>query len=158
MHHKSWYHYRTTASINLTIMMESEELCLLLRNICGEKYLKIIFFIIKPCNFMRFISAAPLPCRQRELGAIRCNCTPYLYKLYYNVSEFVSLSKIGHTLITKYAKMGAKCEKQVYKGVFRAIFFVFCAPFFAFRILQHFAPGRHSHEKSKDFVIYFLWH
>ncbi len=36
---------------------------------------------------------------------------------------------------------------------FRVTFFAFCAPFFAFCISHH---GRHSHEKSKDFVVYFF--
>ncbi len=45
-------------------------------------------------------------------------------------------------------------EKQkVYSGIFRITSFAFRAPFFAF-LISH--QGRHSHEKSKDFVIYFL--
>ncbi len=57
------------------------------------------------------------------------------------------LHKADYTLITKYAKMGAKCEKwKVYSGVFRATFF-------AFRISHQ---GWHSRENSKNFVVYFF--
>ncbi len=49
-------------------------------------------------------------------------------------------------------------ERKVYSGVFRFTVFAFHAPFFAFCILQHFAPHRdwHLREKSKDFVVYFF--
>ncbi len=58
--------------------------------------------------------------------------------------------KAGYTFIAEYAEW----EKwKVYSGVFRVTFFAFHAPFFAFRILHQ---GRHSREKSKDFVVYFL--
>ncbi len=41
-----------------------------------------------------------------------------------------------------------KCEKQnVYSGVFRIIFFAFCAFFFMFRTIL--CQGRHSHKMSK---------
>ncbi len=60
--------------------------------------------------------------------------------------DFVNL-KAGYTLVTKYAKIGAKCEKwKVYSGVF-------CTTFFAFRISHQ---GRHACENSKDFVVYFF--
>ncbi len=64
----------------------------------------------------------------------------------------------GFTLIAKYAKTIAKCEKQkVYSGVFCVTFFVFHVPFLAFCISQHFAcQGRHLRKKSKDFVVYFF--
>ncbi len=35
-------------------------------------------------------------------------------------------------------------------------FFAFCAPVFAFHILQRSRQGRHLCEKSKDFVVYFF--
>ncbi len=60
----------------------------------------------------------------------------------------------GYTLMAKYVKMGAKCEKQkVYSGVLYVTFFTFDNPFFAFRISQQ---GRHSHENLKDFAVYFF--
>ncbi len=53
-----------------------------------------------------------------------------------------SWSTAGYTLIAKYAKTIVKYEKQkVYSKVFWVTFFVFLAPFFAFRILQCFALG-----------------
>ncbi len=49
---------------------------------------------------------------------------------------------VGYTLIVKYVKMGAKCEKRkVYSGVFRATVFAVRAPFFALGISQHFMRG-----------------
>ncbi len=50
--------------------------------------------------------------------------------------------KVGYTFIAKYLKMIMKCEKRkVYSGVFSVTFFAFRAPFFAFCISKHFAPG-----------------
>ncbi len=49
--------------------------------------------------------------------------------------------------------MIAKCEKRkVYNGVFCVIFFSFSL--FAFHSISH--QCRHSHEKSKDFVVNFF--
>ncbi len=57
--------------------------------------------------------------------------------------------KAGYTLIAKYAKTIAKCEKQkVYSEVFCVTFFAFCASFFAFGISQ---LGQHSCKNSKGF-------
>ncbi len=61
-------------------------------------------------------------------------------------------SKAGYTLIAKYAKMNAKCEKQkVHSRVFHVTFFAFHVPFFSFRILQHFVPGSAFVQKLKGF-------
>ncbi len=57
----------------------------------------------------------------------------------------------GYTIIVKYAKMIAKCEKlKAYSGVFRITFFTFRAHFFTFRSILR--QGRHSREKLKDFL------
>ncbi len=66
--------------------------------------------------------------------------------------QTVIIYKAGYTLIAKYAKMDAECEKwKVYSGVFRITFFAFHAPFFAFRISQHFALGLAFARKLKGF-------
>ncbi len=58
--------------------------------------------------------------------------------------------QVNYTLITKYAKMGAKCEKQkIYSGVF-------CVPFFAFHVSQHFAQGSAFTRKIKGFCDLFF--
>ncbi len=50
--------------------------------------------------------------------------------------------------------MGAKCDKRkVYREVFCVTLFVFHAPFFTLRISRQ---GRHLHENSKEFVVYFF--
>ncbi len=70
--------------------------------------------------------------------------------------NFRSHSQAGYTLIAKYAKMGAKCEKQkLYSGVLRETFFAFRAPFFAFYISQHFAPGLAFTRNVKGFRFFF---
>ncbi len=59
-------------------------------------------------------------------------------------------SKAGYTLIAKYVKMGAACEKwKVYSGVFHVLFF-------AFHISQHFAPGPAFMGKLKGFCGLFF--
>ncbi len=52
-----------------------------------------------------------------------------------------------YKVYAKYAKMGAKCEKQkVYSEVFCVTFFAFRAPFFTFRISRQ---GRQLRKNSK---------
>ncbi len=48
-------------------------------------------------------------------------------------------------------------KRKVYSGVFRAIFSAFCAPFFAFCISQHFAPGLAFARKLEGFCGLFFW-
>ncbi len=56
----------------------------------------------------------------------------------HRISKKVLFFQVSYTLIAKYVKMNAKCEKQkVYSGVFCATFFLFCNLFFAFRMSQH---------------------
>ncbi len=67
---------------------------------------------------------------------------------------FSLLRQAGYTLIAKYAKMIVKRKKwKVYRltGYFASLFSHF-APFFSLFACQ----SRHSHKKSKDFVVYFF--
>ncbi len=65
--------------------------------------------------------------------------------------------KAGYTLIAKYVKIIRKCKKRkVYSEVFRVTFFVFRDPFSLFTFHSILHQGRHSREKSKDFVVYFF--
>ncbi len=67
------------------------------------------------------------------------------------IRYLVVASSLGR-LYTYHKICKNNCEKCVV-GYFASLFCILCAPFFAFRISR---LGWRSHEKSKDFVVYFF--
>ncbi len=91
-----------------------------------------------------YFDIGPLICEILKKAPLRVYPNQLNFVTFVTVAPFYLHPEDGYTCI---AKMSAKCEKlKVYSGVFRATFY-------SFRISHQ---GKYSHEKSKDFVVYFF--